>query len=136
MPDQFGHYRALLSAVAALAGTQQSGVLPKDVVERFPLDLRGATVGDPRPMTPNKLSRRLDQLAEFAAAQPICYPSEARPGVPCADWPLRRLCCWPAKRTSGPTWPRGRTTSRCATGTPTSTTRGSTARPTVNLPAA
>lgn len=78
MPDQFGHYRALLSAVAALAGTQQSGVLPKDVVERFPLDLRGATVGDPRPMTPNKLSRRLDQLAEFAAAQPDLLPERAR----------------------------------------------------------
>ena len=61
-----------------LAGTQQSGVLPADVVERFPLDLRGATVGDPRPMTPDKLSRRLDQLAEFAAAQPDLLPERAR----------------------------------------------------------
>lgn len=78
MPDQFAHYRALLSAVAALAGTQQSGLLPAPVIERFPLDLRGATVGDPPPMTPDKLSRRLDQLAEFASAQPDLLPERVR----------------------------------------------------------
>ena len=32
IPDQYGHYRALLSAVAALAGTQQSGALGAGVI--------------------------------------------------------------------------------------------------------
>jgi len=78
IPDQYGHYRALLSAVAALAGTQQSGALGTAATERFPFDLRGATVGEAPPVTPEKLTRRLGRLAEFAAAQPGLLPERVR----------------------------------------------------------
>ena len=78
IPDQYGHYRALLSAVAALAGTQQSGALGAGVIDHFPFDLRSATVGELPPMTPEKLTRRLDQLTDFAAAQPGLLPDRVR----------------------------------------------------------
>jgi hypothetical protein len=78
MPDPFGHYRALLATVARLAGTQQSGRLPARIVDRFPVDLAGATVGEQAPMTADRLHRRLDRLAEFATAHTALLPDRVR----------------------------------------------------------
>ena len=78
LPDPFGHYRALLTAVGRLAGTQQSGRLPHRTVDRFPLDLAGATVGERAPMTADKLHRRLDRLADFATTHPCLLPERVR----------------------------------------------------------
>lgn len=74
MPRQADHYRALLTAVARLAGTHRSGRLPAHLTDQFPLDLRAAAVGEAPPMTADKLSRRVARLAEFADAHPHLLP--------------------------------------------------------------
>ena len=70
MPRPVEHYRALLTAVARLAGAHRSGRLPARLTDQFPVDLRAATVGEPPPLTPDKLHRRIARLAEFAEAHP------------------------------------------------------------------
>lgn len=72
MPDQSGHYRALLASVARLAGADRRGAIEFDVCTGVP------TVG-PRPhLDQTKLLRRIDRLAEFAAAHPGLLPESVR----------------------------------------------------------
>ncbi|WP_283614927.1 hypothetical protein [Mycolicibacterium poriferae] len=72
------HYRAIVSALGRLAGTHRSGRLPEHLTARFPVDLQNATVGDPPPITPERLHRRLDRLAEFAELAPALLPASVR----------------------------------------------------------
>jgi hypothetical protein len=65
MPEPLEHYRALLTALARLAGAHRSGLLPTEQTVHFPLDVQAATVGERTPLSDDKLERRLDQLAEF-----------------------------------------------------------------------
>lgn len=46
MPEPLDHYRALLTALARLAGTHRSGRLPAGLNSHFPLDVQAATVGE------------------------------------------------------------------------------------------
>lgn len=78
MPRQADHYRALLTAIARLAGTHRSGRLPVRLVDQFPVDLRAAAVGEPPPLTPERLQRRIGRLAEFARTHPGLMPNEVR----------------------------------------------------------
>ena len=73
MPDPPEHYRALLTALAGLAGAQR-GRLPPDLVAQFPLDIGAATVGDRAPLPADKLNSRLTQLIDFTAAHPGLIP--------------------------------------------------------------
>ena len=78
LPRPVDHYRALLTAVARLAGVHRSGRLPAHLTDQFPVDLRAATVGEPPPLTPEKLHRRVTRLAEFALAHPGLLPDNVR----------------------------------------------------------
>jgi hypothetical protein len=78
MPAAADHYRALLTAVARLAGTHRSGRLPAELTDHFPVDLQAAAVGEPPPLTPQKLQRRLARLAEFAGTHPGLLPDSVR----------------------------------------------------------
>jgi hypothetical protein len=78
MPEAAGHYRALLSTVARLAGTHRSGRLQADLTDHFPVDLRAAAVGEPPPLTPEKLRRRTARLAEFSESHPDLLPDNVR----------------------------------------------------------
>jgi hypothetical protein len=78
MPGAADHYRALLTAVARLAGRHRSGRLPARLTDRFPVDLRAAAVGEPAPLTPDKLDRRIGRLAEFVATHPGLMPDNVR----------------------------------------------------------
>ncbi len=78
MPRPVEHYRALLTAVARLAGAHRSGRLPSHLTEQFPVDLRAATVAEPPPLTPDKLRRRITRLAEFAETHPGLLPANVR----------------------------------------------------------
>lgn len=75
MPDPLVHYRALLTAVARLAGTHRSGRLPAGLTAPFPVDVVAATVGERAALTPDRLDRRLRQLAEFAVTNPGLLPA-------------------------------------------------------------
>jgi hypothetical protein len=78
MPEQVEHYRALLTAVARLAGTHRSGRLPSHLVDRFPVDLQAATVGERPVRTPEQIDRRMTRLAEFVQAHPALFPANVR----------------------------------------------------------
>jgi hypothetical protein len=132
MPDPLEHYRALVTAVARLAGTHRSGRLPAGLIEQFPVDLRGATVGEPQPLTPDTLHRKLTRLAEFAAAHPGLLPANVR-----SPQFLRRLGdeVHDVIRHEDAIWRRlaeGRDYIALSIGMPTSTTRGS-GEPTITI---
>jgi hypothetical protein len=73
MPDQVAHYRALLTALGRLVGGHRSGRIP--VGDQFPVDMQAAQVGERAPLSPEKLTRRLDQVADFAATSPGLLPA-------------------------------------------------------------
>lgn len=74
MPDPLAHYRALLTALARLAGTHRAGRLSANLVAHFPLDVRAATVGQRAPFSAEQLDRRLTQLVEFIKDHPGLVP--------------------------------------------------------------
>jgi hypothetical protein len=75
MPEPLQHYRALLTAVARLAGTHRTGRLPADLTANFPRDVRTATVGERTTLSAAKIDRRVTQLAEFAETEPGLLPA-------------------------------------------------------------
>lgn len=77
MPEPLQHYRALLTALARLAGTHRSGRLPAALTAHFPVDVQAATVGERAPLSTEKLERRVNQLAEFARTHPGLLPAGA-----------------------------------------------------------
>jgi hypothetical protein len=74
MPDQVGHYRALVGAIGRLAGTDAAGRLPNELTA----DMELLSVGERTPLTAEKLSRRVDRLSEFAATYPALLPTNVR----------------------------------------------------------
>ncbi|MGV0836587.1 hypothetical protein [Mycolicibacterium thermoresistibile] len=78
MPEPLAHYRALLGALARLAGTHQSGRLPAKLTAGFPVDMQRLSVGERQPRTPEQLQRRVGRLAQFAHAQPDLLPERLR----------------------------------------------------------
>ncbi len=74
MPNPLEHYRALLTALARLAGTHRSGRLPAELVALFPLDIGAATVGERPPLSADTLRRRLTRLVEFIETCPGLMP--------------------------------------------------------------
>lgn len=75
MPEPLEHYRALLVALARLAGTHRAGGLPAALTAHFPLDVRAATVG-PRAAHPGaQLGRRVAELVEFIQTHPGLVPA-------------------------------------------------------------
>lgn len=70
MPDQLGHYRVLITALARLAGTDRAGRFPPEIIARFPTDLQAATVGERPDADPDRLARKLARLVDFVATQP------------------------------------------------------------------
>ena len=78
MPRPVDHYRALFTAIARLAGTHRSGRLPSDLTDHFPVDLQAAAVGEPPPVTRERLHRRIARLAEFTKSHPGLLPDDVR----------------------------------------------------------
>lgn len=75
MPDQLAHYQALIKALARLAGTHKAGHLP-DVVEKyFPFDPSKLVVSKRSPYTPEQISKRVANFAEFAHNYPQLLPA-------------------------------------------------------------
>ena len=78
MPAPREHYRALLTAIARLAGAERSGRLPAELVAGFPVDLQAATVGERPTLTPDKLDRRLGRLTGFVERHPGLFAEHLR----------------------------------------------------------
>jgi hypothetical protein len=74
IPEPLDHYRALLIALARLAGTHRSGRLPAGLTSHFPLDVQAATVGERAALSAGKLEWRLTQLTEFVKTHPGLLP--------------------------------------------------------------
>lgn len=75
MPEPLDHYRALVTALARLVGGHRSGRVPAD---QFPVEMQAAQVGERTSISLDKLNRRLDQLADFAQANPGLLPANVR----------------------------------------------------------
>ncbi len=78
MPDQIGHYRALIKALARLAGTHKAGKLPDIVESYFPFDPTKLVVSKRASYTPAQVSERVEKYAEFATIYPQLLPENIR----------------------------------------------------------
>ncbi|MDB5724726.1 MAG: hypothetical protein JWQ16_1480 [Novosphingobium sp.] len=77
MPDALPYYRAVVTALARLAGAHKSGRLAPDVDARFPLDPVQASA-DPIRYAPDELDAELAHGADFARRCPRLVPEELR----------------------------------------------------------
>ncbi|MES2488797.1 MAG: hypothetical protein V4607_03330 [Pseudomonadota bacterium] len=75
MPDSLGHYKALLKAVAGLAGTHKAGRLADNVSTLFPFDATAASANDRIRYTEQQLLNRVARYSEFAANYPQLFPA-------------------------------------------------------------
>jgi hypothetical protein len=78
MPQPLGHYRALVRAVARLAGAHKGGRLPAYVEEEFPFDAAAAMAADPIRYDARQLQSRAARFGEFFAACPQLVPENIR----------------------------------------------------------
>lgn len=75
LPDALSHYRALVSSLGRLAGTHKSGRMGTVADDFFPLDVGRLVASDRNPHDLETLTRRVERLAEFAAAYPRLFPA-------------------------------------------------------------
>jgi hypothetical protein len=76
MPAMLEHYRAVIRALARLAGTHKAGRLPADVAQRFPFDADRLAVSERAPYTAQQLQNRVARLGEFATRFPQLLPRD------------------------------------------------------------
>jgi len=74
MPEPLAHYKALLKAVARLAGAHKSGQLSDHVAQQFPFDPYTASTSDRIRYTAEQLLKRVARYADFAAKYPQLLP--------------------------------------------------------------
>lgn len=78
MPDQIGHYRALIGSNARLAGTHRAGRLPQSIARKFPFDAAKAIAADPIPYDATKLRNRVSRFVDFCERFPQLLPENVR----------------------------------------------------------
>jgi len=78
MPAPLEHYRALIKALARLAGTHKAGRLPDSVAGQFPFEPGKLSVSERKPYTPEQLQKRVARYADFAAKYPQLLPENIR----------------------------------------------------------
>jgi hypothetical protein len=74
LPEPLEHYRALIKAIARLAGAHRAGHLPDSVAQQFPFDPDKLSVSERVPYTPKQLQNRVARFSEFAAKYPRLLP--------------------------------------------------------------
>jgi hypothetical protein len=74
LSDPSGHYRALTTAIARLAGFHRAGKFGSQTERQFPFDPTRIDVGSRIPYSPAQLGAKLDKLRSFAAAYPQLFP--------------------------------------------------------------
>ncbi len=78
MPDPLEHYKALLTAVARLAGTHKAGRLAENVSELFPFDMVVAVAGDRIRYSEQQLLNRVSRYSGFVEKYPQLVPANIR----------------------------------------------------------
>lgn len=78
LPEPLAHYRALLTAVARLAGGHKAGRVPDGVARHFPFELERIAFMAPIPYSAEQLQRRVARYAEFTARHPQLLPAHVR----------------------------------------------------------
>lgn len=78
MPEPLAHYRALLSAVAAVAGAHKAGTLGPAVSRDFAFDPDRVTVDRRLPVTDAELRDKVARYGTFAGAHPGLLPNDLR----------------------------------------------------------
>ncbi|CAN5324870.1 hypothetical protein BH09ACT8_BH09ACT8_35450 [soil metagenome] len=77
MPDQLAHYRAIVTALGRLAGTDKGGRLA-DATQQFRVDMAKLSVGERIPRTPAQLQRRVARFADLTVSNPEILPANIR----------------------------------------------------------
>jgi hypothetical protein len=72
------HYRALLKALARLAGTHKAGGLGADIAAQFPFDAEQAATSDRIRYTEQQLLNRVSRYSDFATKHPQLLPANIR----------------------------------------------------------
>jgi hypothetical protein len=92
LPDQIGHYRSLITALARLAGAHRSGRLGHAVETAFPLNVDALIESRRNPFDRDQLTMRVRRLADFMRSYRHLFPAhlvdEAFLAGFCADAPL------------------------------------------------
>lgn len=78
MPEPLQHYRALIRALARLAGTHKAGRLPDIVEQKFPFDASKLSVSKRDPYTARQIRNRIARYADFAEHYPGILPGNIR----------------------------------------------------------
>jgi len=74
MPEPLEHYRALIRAIARLAGSHKGGRLPARVAEQFPFDADRLSVSERAALSATELRGRVARFSDFAARFPRLLP--------------------------------------------------------------
>lgn len=74
MPAPLAHYRALVKAIARLAGMHLAGGFPDNVAELFPCEPDKLSVSAKAPYTAKQIQNRVARYAGFAASFPQLLP--------------------------------------------------------------
>jgi hypothetical protein len=75
LPEPLAHYRALVTAVARLAGAHKGGRLPDRIVADFPFDWPAIELLAPIRFDARQLVNRIKRFGDFAAEFPRLVPS-------------------------------------------------------------
>lgn len=78
MPDPPAHYRALIRALARLAGTHRARHFPERVESDFSFDPASLAVSQRAPYSPEQISERVALYADFAERYPAVLPANLR----------------------------------------------------------
>jgi hypothetical protein len=78
MPDAFGHYRAIVTALAKLAAAHRSGALGGEVERLFPFDRDAALAANPIAHDEARIGLLVARYAEFVARSPRLLPDRLR----------------------------------------------------------
>jgi hypothetical protein len=78
IPEPLAHYRAIIRALARLAGTHKSGRLSGDVAKHFPYDAGKLAVSERDSYNEQQIRERVARYAEFAARYPQLLPDNIR----------------------------------------------------------
>jgi hypothetical protein len=78
MPQPLEHYRALITALARLAGAHKAGKLPDTVETYFPFEPEKLSVSKRAPYTPDDVLQRVRQYREFSQTYPHILPEHIR----------------------------------------------------------